>query len=78
MTDLVTDFDPVGLSPLVLVISELLFLWDGELDRLITLELSESSEDSVEHVESVSVAGFPERASTPLFNFPCLYSNLYW
>ena len=39
--------------------------------------LSESSE-SVESVDSeyCSLAiGFPDKASTPLFSFPCLYSN---
>ena len=32
---------------------------------------SETSEDTS------LIMGFLERASTPLFNFPCLYSNLY-
>ena len=41
--------------------------------------LSELSE-SVESVDSeyCSLAtGFRDKASTPLFSFPCLYSNLY-
>ena len=66
-----------GGSDVELLISSELF-YRGE-DLWDLLESSESQE-SVESVDSeyFSLAtGFRDKASPPLFSFPCLYSNLY-
>ena len=43
----------------------------------ISSDSSGPSVNSEELDKTVSVTGFLDRASIPLFNFPCLYSNLY-